>query len=80
MFDLKYLPNAVHVKQDLYIKLIVGVLAVYVVMVVAGYKGIIGELVFKVVLAGNHEGDVVVEVDARVDVEAEVEELLLDRG
>ncbi len=74
------MPNAVHVKQDLYIRFFVGVLAVYVVMVVAGYKGIIGELVFKVVLAGNHEGDVVVEVDARVDVEAEVVELLLDRG
>jgi hypothetical protein len=68
--DWKYLPTAVHVKQNLYIVFSVGVLAVYFAIVEAGNRGIIGELVVKVVLAGNQRGDAVLEIEVIVDGEA----------
>ena len=71
------MPTAVHVKHYLYIKFSVGVLAAKEGMVVAGNRGTIGELVIKVVLAGNHEVDTVVEVGAAVVVEAGVVMLLV---
>ena len=71
------MPTAVHVKHYLYIKFSVGVLAVKDGIVVAGNRGTIGELVIKVVLAGNQEVDTVVEVGAAVVVEAGVVLLLL---
>lgn len=57
----------------------VGVLAVYFGIVEAGNRGIIGELVVKVVLAGNQRGDVVLEIEVKVDGEAEGVVLLLYR-
>ena len=68
--DWKYLPAAVHVKQNLYIVFSVGVLAVYFGIVEAGNRGIIGELVIKEVLAGNQRGEVVLEIEVIVDGEA----------
>ena len=61
------MPTAVHVKQNLYIVFSVGVLAVYFGKVDAGNRGIIGELITKVVFAGNHRGDAVMEVDVTGD-------------